>query len=132
MYYICSILGMDKCLKQVTDRYGTGCTFIILSNNPERIEVAVKVQCTYTMSNAIMMITCRTIITLAGHCLMYQICAVYRQCSNWAIYNSVTVYITCTPTSVYYIPYFYIHEMNCSVTMVTMVYNCLAKPYTSD
>ena len=34
---------MDKCLKQVTDRYGTGCTFIILSNNPERIELAVKV-----------------------------------------------------------------------------------------
>ena len=36
-------LGMDKCLKQITDRYGAGCTFIILSNNPERIELAVKV-----------------------------------------------------------------------------------------
>ena len=40
-YY--SNIGMEKCLKQVTDRYGTGCTFIILSNNPERIELAVKV-----------------------------------------------------------------------------------------
>ena len=110
---------MDKCLKQVTDRYGTGCTFIILSNNPERIEVAVKVQCTYTMSNAIMMITCRTIITLAGHCLMYQICAVYRQCSNWAIYNSVTVYITCTPTSVHYIPIAKIHGKTFAVSSKT-------------
>lgn len=41
-HYSTAKLGMDKCLKQVTDRYGTGCTFIILSNNPERIEVAVK------------------------------------------------------------------------------------------
>lgn len=43
-------IGMDKCLKQVTDRYGTGCTFIILSNSPERIELAVKVgMCTITL-----------------------------------------------------------------------------------
>ncbi|XP_065889519.1 eyes absent homolog 3-like isoform X2 [Dysidea avara] len=41
-HYSTTKLGVDKCLKQITDRYGAGCTFIILSNNPERIELAVK------------------------------------------------------------------------------------------
>ena len=77
--------GMDKCLKQVTDRYGTGCTFIILSNNPERIELAVKV-CIY-LRHCKLLLFYRITIMPVGHCLMYLICVVYRQCCSWDIFN---------------------------------------------
>ena len=90
-------IGMDKCLKQVTDRYGTGCTFIILSNNPERIELAVKVEIVISTVILKLLLFYRITIMPVGLCLVYLICAVYKQCCNWD---------TCNCTCAYYI-----HEM---------------------